>query len=217
MFLPENTAWLTLWLVAKRELHPVQRHLVKVLSENADEPLTISEMMNVLKVSSKSVVVHHLRQLEKKGYLKRNPHNPRDYHVMTDGPERQFTYLNVYGLAQCGARGSFLDGNPVDRIAVPSRLLSFPAVDAFVVQAKGNSMAPRINDGDLVIARRTNSVDSGRVVVCVNDGEALIKKVHIEHDGCILVSTNLEHAPFSASSDLRIIGEVRAVMSHRVE
>ena len=217
MFLSEKPAELTLCSVAKRELHPVQRHLVKVLSENADDPLTISEMREVLNVSSKSVVVHHLRQLEKKGYLKRNPHNPRDYHVMTDGPERQFTYLNIYGLAQCGPQGSFLDGNPVDRIAVPSRLLSFPALDAFVVQAKGNSMAPRINDRDLVIARKTSSVDNGRVVVCVNDGEALIKKVQIEHDHCILVSTNAKHAPFSASSDFRIVGEVKAVMSHRVE
>jgi repressor LexA len=203
--------------MGRRDLHPIQEHLIKLLLENTDDPLTIREMSEVLGVSSKSVVVHHLRQLEKKGHLKRNPHNPRDYQVMTDGPERQFAYLNLYGLAQCGEEGSPLDGNPIDRIAIPSRLLSFPASEAFLVQAKGNSMAPRIEDGDLVIARRTNSVDNGRVVVCVNDGEALIKKLLIEPDRCILISANTEHAPFSAAYDFRIVGEVKAVMSHKVQ
>ena len=165
-----------------------------------------------------SNVSGELRQLEKRGYLKRNPHNLRDYHVITDGPERQFTYVNLYGLARCGPQGSILDGNPVDRIAIPSQLLAFPAHDAFLVRAKGNSMAPRINDKDLVIARRTDSVDSGRVVVCVNDGEALIKKLQIEPDRCILVSANPKCPPFSASStDFRVIGEVKAIMSHKVQ
>ncbi len=202
--------------MSPRTLHPVQERLVEILLANADAPLTIREMQEKLDISSPSVVVHHLRQLEKKGYLKRNPHNPRDYQIMTDGPERQFAYLNLYGLAECGQDGSPLDGNPIDRIAIPSRLLSFPASEAFLVQAKGNSMAPRIEDGDLVIARRTNSVDNGRVVVCVNDGEALIKKLQIEPDRCILVSANTEHAAFSAASDFRIVGEVKAVMSHKV-
>lgn len=157
-------------VVTNQRLHSVQKRLIDVISAHADAPLTIREMQEKLDIPSPSVVVHHLRQLEKKGYLKRNPHNPRDYQVMTDGPERQFAYLSLYGLAQYGQEGSPLDGNPIDRIAIPSRLLSFPAWEAFLVQAKGNSMAPRIEDGDLVIARRTNSVDNGRVAVCVNDG-----------------------------------------------
>lgn len=201
-----------------RDLHPVQKRLIDVLLANSDEALTIRDMQELLGVSSTSVVVHHLRQLEKRGYMRRNPYNPRDYQVITNGPERQFTYINLYGLARCGPHGSILDGSPVDRIAIPSRLFSFPASDAFLVQAKGNSMAPRINHGDLVIARRTDAVDSGAVVICVNDSEALIKKLHKERDRLILVSTNPEYPPFLASSsDFRIVGEVKAVMSHMVQ
>ena len=97
-------------------------------------------------------------------------------------------------------------------------MISFPALEAFLVQAKGDSMGPRINDGDLVIARKTNAVDSGRVVVCVNDGEALIKRLQREPDRNILVSANPKYPPFSASStDFRIVGEVKAVMSHKVQ
>ena len=203
--------------MAGRSLHRVQQHLLRLLVDNADDPLTISQMQDLLNVSSKSVVVHHLRQLEKHGYLKRNPHNPRDYHVLSDGPERQFIYLNLYGLVRCGPDGSLLDGNPLDRIPIPSRLLSFPAVDAFLVKAKGDSMTPRICDGDLVVARKTDVADDGRVVVCINKGEALIKKLRKESARCILFSTNPKYAPFSAAEDFRIVGEVKAVMSHNVQ
>src|SRR5690348_13155221 len=121
-----------------RELHRVQKRLLDALLDNQDAPLTIRELQVLLDLSSTSLVVHHLRQLEKRGHLKRNPYNPRDYQVVTDGPERQFWYLNLYGLARCGPHGSILDGNPIERIPVPSRLLSFRSEEGFLVQAKGN-------------------------------------------------------------------------------
>lgn len=201
----------------KRSLHPTQQRLIEVLLNNIDDPLTIREIKDEIGASSTSVVAHHISQLEKKGYLKRNPLNPRDYHVVAKSPERQIIYLNLYGLAQCGPRGSFLDGNPIDRLAIPSRLVSFPAEEAFLVQAKGDSMAPRINHGDLVIARRNNDVESGRVVVCVNDGEALIKKLVKERNRYILYSTNPKHPPFLAANNFKIVGEIKAIISHTVQ
>jgi repressor LexA len=200
-----------------RPLHPVQKQLIDILLNNADAPLTIREMQKLLGVSSTSVVAHHLSQLEKKGHLKRSPNNPRDYHVQSDGPQGQITYLNLYGLAECGPQGSILDGSVLDRVAIPSRLLSFPADQAFLVQAKGDSMTPRINDGDLVIARKTDDADSGRVVVCINNGEALIKKLQKGPEHWILFSSNSTHAPFLASEDFRIVGEVKAIMSHNIQ
>jgi repressor LexA len=200
-----------------KDLHSVQKRLLDALRENLDAPLTIRGLQELLGLSSTSLVIHHLRQLEKRGYLKRNPFNSRDYQVITDGPERQFTYLNLYGLARCGPQGTILDDNPIDRVAVPSRLLSFRADEAFLVQAKGDSMTPRINDGDLVVARRTSTVDSGAVVVCVNGGEALIKKLHLHGDQWILISNNSAYEPLLASpEDFRVVGEVRAIMSQRV-
>ena len=182
-----------------KELHPAQKRLLDVLLKNQDAPLTIRELQDLLGLSSTSLVIHHLRQLEKRGHLKRNPYNSRDYQVITDGPERQFSYVNLYGLAQCGPHGSILDGNPIDRIAVPSRLLSFRADEAFLVQAKGDSMAPRINNGDLVVARRTDTVPIGAVVICVNAGESLIKKLHRQGERWILISTNSAYPPLLAS------------------
>jgi len=200
----------------RNNLHPIQKKLLNLLIKNIDEPLTIREMQDILDASSTSVVAHHLKQLEKKGYLKKNPANPRDYQILKDAPEKQITYLNLYGLAHCGPSGSILDGDPIDRIPISTRLIAFPSAEAFMVKAKGNSMEPKINEGDLVIARKTNDADSGSIVVCVNDGEAMIKKIKKEERNTILISLNPKYQPFLADKNFRIEGEVRGVISNKI-
>ncbi len=201
----------------KNNLHPIQKKFLKLLIKNTDEPLTIREMQSLLDLSSTSVVVHHLRQLEKNGYLKRNPYNPQDYQVLKDAPEKQITYLNLYGLAHCGPNGSVLDGNPIDRLPISTRLLSFPSTEGFMVKAKGDSMEPKINEGDFVIARKIDDADSGSIVVCVNNGEALIKKIKREKDKVILISLNSKYQPFLSSDDFRIEGEVKGVITSKIK
>jgi len=199
-----------------KKLHETQEKLLDLLGRFQEDPLTIRELQEMLNVSSTSVVAHHLHQLEKKGYLKRNPHNPKDYQILTDTPEKLITYLNLYGLAYCGPDGSVLDGNPVERIPIASRLVSFPVTEAFMVKAAGDSMEPKIHEGDFVIARKTNDADSGRVVVCVNDGEAIIKKVQKNNGEVILQSLNSKYPPFVAAEDFRIEGEVKSVITNSI-
>lgn len=199
-----------------KELHPVQKKLLGILAGNMDDPLTIREIQNMLNASSTSVVAYHIVQLEKKGYLKRNPLNPKDYYILKDGPEKQIVYLNLYGLAHCGARGSILDSELIDRIPLSARLISFPTSEAFMVKAKGDSMEPLIHEGDLVIARKCNSAENGRVVVCINNGEALIKKIKREGRNTILISESAKHPPFLASKQFRIEGEVKGMITSRI-
>lgn len=200
----------------RNNLHPVQKKLLDILIKNIEDPLTIREMQDILGASSTSVVAHHMAQLEKKGYLRRNPSNPRDYHILKDTPEKQIVYLNLYGLAHCSPRGSILDGSPVDRIPLSTKLITFPSSEAFMVRAKGDSMTPKISEGDLVIARKADDAESGRIVVCVNDGEALIKKINKEGKNTILISLNTKYQPFLASKNFRIEGEVRGVITNKV-
>lgn len=195
-------------------LHPTQKALLGLLTKTIDEPLTIREIQDQLDISSTSVVAHHIAQLEKRGYLKRNPADPRDYQILKGGPEKKVAYLSLYGLAHCGPRGSILDDTPIDRIPVSTRLLPFPSNEGFMVRAKGDSMYPKINDGDLVIVKKTNVADNGSIVVCVNDGEALIKKIQKDKKGKILVSLNPQYAPFSAARDFRVIGTVAGFISY---
>lgn len=200
-----------------KKLHPFQKRLLDLLKTSIDDPLTIRELQEKLNASSPSLVYHHILQLEKKGYLKRNPSNSQDYEILADFPDKKVIYLNLYGLAHCGPNGQLLDGNPVERIALSSKLLTCSATDSFLVRAKGNSMSPKINDGDLVMTRRLNDCESGEIAVCVNNGEALIKKIQKEKDRTLLVSINNKFPPFTASEDFRIEGVVKGVISYNMD
>jgi len=197
-----------------KKLHPIQQGLIKILRKNITDPLTIRELQEELKISSPSVVHHHIQQLEKKGYLRRNPNNSKDYQILADSPDKKITYINLYGLAQCGPKGSILDGSPIDRIPIATKILGFSSSEAFMVKARGNSMSPRINDSDLVIAIKAKKAENGSIVVCINNGEVLIKKKTEKGKDIILSSINTEFEPFVADKDFRIEGIVRGVYNY---
>jgi repressor LexA len=199
-----------------QSLHDSQEKLLKLLKKHETDPLTMRELQEELGLSSPSVVLHHIRQLEEKGYLRRNPSNPRDYQILADGKDKKIAYINLYGLAHCGPRGTCLDGDPVERIPISTKILGFSSAEAFLVRAKGKSMMPKIHPNDLVIGKRSNTAENGEVVVCVNDGEALIKRIQKSDKQIILVSENLEFKPFIASDDFRIEGIVRGVLSFKM-
>jgi repressor LexA len=199
-------------------LHLAQEKLLKLLKNNISDPLSIRELQQEIGASSPSVVQHHLKQLEKKGYLRRNPNNPQDYQILHE-PDNDIAYLNLYGMAQCGPNGQLLDGNPIDRIAVYSPLLSFPASDAFLVKAHGDSMKPEINSGDMIIAKKSLDIPNGGIAVCVNDEKVLVKRIQKIHNenGSItynLISLNPEFPPFIASTNFHIEGIVKGVLKY---
>jgi repressor LexA len=201
-----------------KELHISQRELVSLLKSNIEDPLTIRELQERLNLSSTSLVHHHISQLEKKGYLRRNPNNPKDYQILSDSPEKSITYLNMYGCAQCGPRGSIFDGSPIDRVPLSTRMLGFPSEEAFMVKAKGESMMPKIKEKDVVIARKVDYAQNGSIVVCVNSGEVLIKQIQKENDNVILVSLNPEFRPFIANrDDFKVEGIVKGVYSYELD
>jgi repressor LexA len=201
------------------DLHPTQVNLLRLLKESFDDPLSIRELQESLNLSSPSLVHHHILQLEKKGYLKRNPRNTLDYQLFPDEPEKKLAYLNLYDLAHCGPRGSLLDGNPAERIPISTALLSFPAREGFLVQAKGGSMRPRIWNGDFVIAQKAQAIIDKAIMVCVNEGEALIKQVNIQKNNVLLlISLNPEYAPIvTTTKKFHVEGIVKGVISRNFE
>lgn len=197
-----------------KPLHPTQEALLKLLEANVSDPLTVRELQDRLDLTSTSLVAHHIQQLEKKGYLVRNPYNSQDYRLLKS-PEKIVVYVNLYGMAQCGPNGSILSGDPIDRIPVSRKLFTFPPEDAFLMRAKGNSMKPLIKEGDLIVARKTSRVKDGALIICVNDGKCLIKRYRRDGDHVLLESENSsQFPPFVANEDdFRIEGEVRSVLT----
>lgn len=63
--------------------------------------------------------------------------------------------------------------------------------DYFYLKVKGDSMFPKIEEGDLVLVHKQDSVDSGNyAVVVVNGEEGLVKKVKYDKEWIELVSVN---------------------------
>ena len=199
-----------------KALHPKQTELLEILKSNISDPLTMEELADRLNVSGKSVVFHHIKQLEKKGFLKRNPANPRDYIILKD-PERNVIYLKMYGMAKCGPEGTILDGEPTRIVPVDPSMIYFPACKGFMVEAKGDSMENLIAPHDWLIGEQNHPPKNKDVVVCVNNGEVMVKRFTQDGENVILQSENPRYNPIVADKTaFRVEGIVRSIIKRNV-
>lgn len=61
----------------------------------------------------------------------------------------------------------------------------------FALKIRGHSMEPRMMEGDVVIVRKQEDVESGDVaIVLVNGNEATVKRVKKQEEGITLIATN---------------------------
>lgn len=66
----------------------------------------------------------------------------------------------------------------------------------FGLQIKGDSMEPRIKDGDVVIVRRQSDIESDEVaVILINGHDATVKKVVKHQEGISLIPFNGSYSP----------------------
>lgn len=86
----------------------------------------------------------------------------------------------------------------------------------FGLQIHGDSMEPRMKDGDVVIVRQQNDAETDNIVIAVvNGNEATCKRLKKYAEGIALISTNPSYEPmyFSnkeiAEKPVRIIGVVK--------
>lgn len=85
----------------------------------------------------------------------------------------------------------------------------------FALSIKGDSMEPKISEGDVVIVRKQSVVENGELaVVLVNGNDATVKKFYMNENGVTLISTNPAYAPFVYSKKdveelpVQIVGKV---------
>lgn len=66
----------------------------------------------------------------------------------------------------------------------------------FGLRIRGDSMSPRIMDGDTIIARRQNDAESGDIVIAiVNGNDGVCKKLKKTGSGIMLISLNPAYEP----------------------
>lgn len=85
----------------------------------------------------------------------------------------------------------------------------------FGLKIRGDSMEPKISDGDVVIVRRQDDVNSGDIaIVLVNGDEGCCKKVKKSPQGVTLISNNPAYEPMYFSNDeiitlpVKVLGRV---------
>jgi len=190
-------------------LHPKQQQLYELLvGRKGDETLTLEDMRAELDVSSLNTVVHHLKQLEKKGYIRRDDSGRIE---TLSAPVRDIVYLNLYGTVGCSPEGFFNDDNVKDRIPLPAKKMRVNP-DSFLVEADGDSMEPLIHNKDLVLVDR-GPVSSGDTAVVVDKTGAKLKRVYKEKGHIVLQSLNSKYKPeFVGPDDVRAVGVVRGVV-----
>lgn len=116
--------------------------------------------------------------------------------------------------------GKVIAGIPIEAV---EEILDYEEIDEkmartgefFALQIKGDSMAPIMSAGDVVIVRKQNDVDSGQIgIILVNGDEATVKKVIKKENGIMLVANNPAYDPmfFDAydiqTKPVKIIGRV---------
>lgn len=84
------------------------------------------------------------------------------------------------GTICAGFNGSINETPTGEIVEIPlSMLKGGEKEEFFVLRVQGNSMYPRILEGDRILCKRCSSVDNGNFAVVLYDGEcATVKKVH---------------------------------------
>ena len=93
--------------------------------------------------------------------------------------------------------GRVAAGIPIEAITdildyeeIPAEMMK-DGSEYFALQIKGESMEPKISDGDVVIVRKQETCDSGDIaIVSINGDDATCKKVMIHEAGISLVPNN---------------------------
>lgn len=84
--------------------------------------------------------------------------------------------------------------------------------NVFALKVKGDSMSPRIMDGDIVLVRQQDAAEDGDLVIAEIDGEATCKVLKRSHASVMLVPFNAAFTPIvytgQEAEDLRILGKV---------
>lgn len=104
-------------------------------------------------------------------------------------------------------------GEVVDYEEIPEALSR--SGEYFGLRVVGDSMEPKISDGDTIIVRKQETAEPGEVIVAtVNGSDACVKRLKIFEGGIMLISTNPAYEPIMYTQEeverlpVRIIGKV---------
>jgi repressor LexA len=136
---------------------------------------TVREIGEQFGIASPNGVMCHLKALEKKGLITREPNMSRAIQLAVEPIEERG--LPLRGRVAAGVLHEAVEQN--ERVDFDAM---FNKKSYFVLQVNGDSMIDaQIMDGDYVIIKRAREAQKGQIVVAqTNDGEATLKRWYPE-------------------------------------
>jgi repressor LexA len=175
-------------------------------------PPTFEEIRQGLKMSTKSLVNHHLKALESKGLIEREPDTPRGIKLLNG-----LSSFKVPLLGQIAASAepiSFPDDDYEEIELTPDIVKQQDGL--YALQVQGDSMMDAlINDGDIVVMRHQKVAEAGEMVaVRLKDrNETMLKRFYLEGKRVRLQPANPKVKPiFVHPAQVEIQGKVMAVI-----
>jgi repressor LexA len=189
--------------------------------EEAGYPPTIREIGEALDIRSTNGVNDHLKALERKGYVERDPVKSRAV-VPTQAAREalgQGKVIPIQRAAQARASaarlvavpivGRVAAGQPIlaeerieDTVQVDGFLLGNAGRKIYGLKVQGDSMiGDGILSGDYVFVKKQLTADDGDVVVALIGDEATVKRIHFEGDRVRFQPSNPRMAPIYVRKD----------------
>lgn len=162
-------------------LNTNQEKLLDILRKTivAGDSLSMQDLAIKIGVKSSNTILYHLRKLEDKGFIRRDV-SGKVTRVNSPGDSNAaLAFLPVLGHARCGAPlDQVVDKATSKMIPVPLGLLKANMkANLYVIQAIGDSMSPKIEEGDYVIFEAKQSPQEGDIVVARTDEGFTIKNL----------------------------------------
>lgn len=201
--------------ITKRQqavLDDIERHI----AEKGYGP-TVREVCEDLGLSSPSTVHVHLKALEEKGFIKRDPLKSRSISLTYAIEEAVDTFISeVRDIVSVPLVGNVAAGAPIlaeenieDTMKLPTDIVG--DAPSFMLSVRGDSMIEvGINDGDYVVVKEQPVANNGDIVVAIVEDGATVKRFYKEKDHIRLQPENSSMDPIIVK-DCSIAGTVVAV------
>lgn len=170
-------------------------------------PPSVREICEAVSLKSTSTVHGHLKRLEKKGLIYRDPTKPRALEIVElSNEEKELIDIPIVGKVTAGMP-ILATENIEDMFQIPINYVKHNN-DLFILKVTGDSMIEAgILDGDLAIIEQKNVATNGDIVVALIENEATIKRFFKENGFIRLQPENKNYEPIIVE-DCSILGKL---------
>lgn len=180
---------------------------LKTYTETKGYPPSVREICEAVSLKSTSTVHGHLKRLEKKGLIKRDPSKPRALEIAELSiPKKEMVNIPIVGKITAGLP-ILATENIEDTFPIPLDFIKHDR-ELFILRVSGQSMIKAgINNNDLAIIENAQSANNGEIVVALIDDSATIKRFFKEKDHIRLQPENDTMDPIIVD-DCKILGKL---------